>query len=187
MARPETQQVTLMSRDGRELATLTELNQKLVALAEARRATVEELIVRVDDFRPVDGAPRIAIGTPGFQTKVIGAAIPPQPSARYWALLEGDAIEAELPISGGDRVVSLETDIEMELGFLRLDLVEHARPGAVPLLTITDQSAAAKRPFPVRRTIEPESRVSLRIAAQTTDSGHPRRVFGCYVRIARAS
>src|SRR4051812_18190375 len=95
---------------------------------------IEELAITVDDFRPLTtpgSTPAIVCGVPAELSRVVGAGRAGEPNARWWRLLatndgrRTDAIEAELDLREGDRVLTLETDIQIELGFLTLDLVEH--------------------------------------------------------------
>lgn len=154
-------------------------------------ARVEEIALTPNDFRPVAGGPALVRGVPAGHVHAGHTAIRvSEPGALSWQLNApsqgwGDAIEAELELGPGDRVISLETDIAIEFGYTMLDLVEHSPAGRVTLLHLDGQNASSSRPFPVRRTIGPDARAVLRIQAEL--GGEPRRVFGCYLRVVRAA
>jgi hypothetical protein len=117
---------------------------------------------------------------------VIGHGKPAQPAVDFWALdANGDMISAAIDLAAGDRLLSLEPDAEIELGYMALDLIERTPAGDVVLLHLGEQNVGMQRPAPVRRTIGETSSVYVRIAAELGNG--PRRVFGVYVRIARAA
>lgn len=152
---------------------------------------VEEIAITPDHFRPVAGSPSLVRGVPAGHAHAGHTSVrASEPGALTWQLNapangKGDAIEAELDLRPGDRVVSIETDIAIEFGYMTLEVLELSPAGRVTLLGVDGQNAASSRPFPVRRTLGPDSRAVLRIQAEL--GGEPRRVFGCYLRVVRAA
>jgi hypothetical protein len=146
---------------------------------------IEEIAVLPDDFRALRGRPRRDHGVPASGHAL--RRVPAEPGADYWALAEGDAIIAELDLAAGDRLISLEPDAELELGFMPLELVERTPGCEIVLQRLDAQDIRAPRAWPIRRTIGDDSTVCVRIAAELSSNKTARRVFGVYLRVARAT
>jgi hypothetical protein len=132
---------------------------------------VTHMALVAGDFKPIAGTPRLADG----RWSLFATTNTPAP---------GDAIEAELDIAPGDRILDLEPDAAIEQGFMLLELVERAPSGERrPLLRLDCTTPSAPRTFPVRRTVGPGGRVFLRIAAEL--AGLNRFVHGAIVRVVR--
>jgi hypothetical protein len=149
---------------------------------------IEEIALGPDDFKAIGGSPHRALGMPATGMRgVIGIGKPAQPSADFWALgAHGDSISAAFDLAAGDRILSLEPDVEIEAGYMTLDLIERTPAGDVVLLHLDTQTPGAPRPTPVRRTLGEGSTAFVRIAADLQSTRTGRRVFGVYLRVARA-
>jgi hypothetical protein len=146
---------------------------------------VEEIAIVPESFHAERGKPRRDSGRRAIQ---YGCRYEPaEPAVTYWALEDGDAIVADLDIAGGDRVLSIEPDAEIELGYMHMELVERTPAGEIVLQRFPDQDIRLHNRKPVARTIGVESTVLVRIRAELTSNGTARRVFGVYLRVVRAS
>lgn len=110
-------------------------------------------------------------------------------------LRHGDGIGIVLPVGAGDRILSIEPDIDISLGLMLLELIVEAEVSGTitSLLKLENKDMVGSSrgrqtlTYSVRRTV-PKGRLWLRIEAQNPEleAGHERFVFGAALRIARS-